>query len=125
MAIISDGMGATNCIFCKIVDKEIPAAFLYEDELVVAFFDKKPIAPVHILIIPKAHIESIADLSDKDEKIAGRMIIVAKNLAEKEGISENGYKLLFRVREYGGQEVAHLHLHLIGGARLSENIKPI
>ncbi len=114
-----------DCIFCKIIEKEILAEFLYEDDLVAAFTDAHPIAPVHILIIPKTHIESIADLKDNDEKLAGRMIMAAKNLAEKEGIAQNGYKLLFRVRQHGGQEVPHIHLHLIGGARLSENIRPI
>jgi len=114
-----------DCVFCKILNKEIPAEFLYEDGLVAAFADAHPLAPVHILIIPKEHIESIADLKDKDEKLAGRMIMVAKKMAEKEGISEKGYKLLFRVREHGGQEVPHIHLHLIGGARLLEVIRPI
>ncbi|MBI4709233.1 MAG: histidine triad nucleotide-binding protein [Candidatus Portnoybacteria bacterium] len=113
------------CIFCKIASKEIPADILYEDELVVAFKDAKPIAPVHILVIPKEHIESVADLKDNHEVLAGRMIMVARRLAEELGISENGYKLLFRVRKYGGQEVPHIHLHLLGGARLSENIKPV
>ncbi len=114
-----------DCIFCKIANKEIPNEFLYEDDLVVAFTDAHPIAPVHILIIPKQHIASIADLKDEDEKLAGRLIMVAKKLAEKSGIAADGYKLLFRVRQHGGQEVGHIHLHLIGGARLSEGIHPI
>jgi histidine triad (HIT) family protein len=114
-----------DCIFCKIINKEIPTEFLYEDDLVAAFFDTRPIAPVHILIIPKDHIESVADLKDGDERLAGRLIITAKKLAEKEGISKNGYKLLFRTGRHGGQEVPHIHLHLIGGAKLSENIKPV
>lgn len=114
-----------DCIFCKIVRKEIPSEFLYEDELVAAFRDAKSIAPVHILIVPKAHIESIADLQDKDEVLAGRLIMTAKKIAEQSGIARSGYKLLFRVGEDGGQEVPHIHLHLLGGARLSENIRPI
>src|SRR4030042_2450196 len=97
LAIISDIIGVINCIFCKIANKKIPTDFLYEDELIVAFYDIKPLAPVHILIIPKAHIESIAALKDQDEKLAGRMIIIEKKLADKESISEKGYKLLFRV----------------------------
>lgn len=115
----------SDCIFCKIANKEIPAEFLYEDDLVVAFRDAKPIAPIHILIIPKKHIESITDLEENDELLAGRMVIVAKKLAEQKRISEDGYKLLFRVGRHGGQEVPHIHLHLIGGAPLSENIRPI
>ena len=115
----------TDCIFCKIANKEISVEFLYEDDLVIAFKDVRPIAPVHILIISKKHIESIADLEENDEILAGRLVMAAKNLARKSGIADKGYKLLFRVREHGGQEVLHIHLHLIGGARLSENIRPI
>jgi histidine triad (HIT) family protein len=113
------------CVFCKIINREIPAKFLYEDDLVIAFRDAHPIAPVHVLVIPKKHIESVADISEKDEKLMGRMILVAKKIAEDLKISKYGYKLLFRVGEYGGQEVGHIHLHLIGGARLSENIRSI
>jgi len=115
----------SDCIFCKIAKKEIPAEFLYEDELVLAFKDVKPIAPVHVLIIPKRHIESIVNLRKADELLVGRMVMAAKDLAEKLQISKKGYKLLFRVGEQGGQEVPHVHLHLLGGAKLSENIRPI
>jgi len=114
-----------DCIFCKIIKKEIPAEFLYEDDLVVAFKDIGPIAPVHILVIPKDHIESIVDLTSDQEKLAGRLVLTARNLANQLGISPNGYKLLFRVGMHGGQEVPHVHLHLIGGAPLSENIHPL
>lgn len=113
------------CIFCKIINREIPADIKYEDEDILAFADIKPIAPVHILIIPKKHIESINDIEDNDQMLVGKMIIVAKNLAKETGISEGGYKLLFRTGENGGQEIPHIHLHLIGGAPLSENIRPI
>jgi histidine triad (HIT) family protein len=114
-----------NCVFCKIANKEISAEFLYEDELVVAFRDAHPIAPVHVLVIPKKHIESVADISENDEKLMGRLILAAKKIAEDLKISKNGYKLLIRVGEYGGQEVKHVHLHLIGGAKLREIIEPI
>jgi histidine triad (HIT) family protein len=114
-----------NCVFCKIANKEISAEFLYEDELVVAFRDAHPIAPVHVLVIPKKHIESVADVSENDEKLMGRLILAAKKIAEDLKISKNGYKLLIRVGEYGGQEVKHVHLHLIGGAKLREIIEPI
>lgn len=112
-----------DCIFCKIANKEIPAKLLYEDELVVAFKDIHPIAPVHVLVIPKEHIASINDL--EDEMLAGRLVMVAKKLAKELGIEERGYKLLFRTGRDGGQEVSHVHLHLLGGARLSEDIKPV
>jgi len=112
-----------ECVFCKIINKEIPVEFLYEDELVAAFKDIKPIVPVHILIIPKEHLESIADLEDKHEALAGRLVMVAKELAVKLGIAAKGYKLLFRVGRDGGQEVPHIHLHLLGGGKMSENIR--
>jgi histidine triad (HIT) family protein len=114
-----------ECIFCKIANKEIPAEFLYEDDLVVAFRDIHPIAPVHVLIIPKRHITSITGLEKGDEKLTGRLIMAAKKIAEGLQISEKGYKLLIRVGEHGGQEVGHVHLHLLGGAKLSEDIHPL
>ena len=113
------------CVFCKIANKEIPTEFLYEDDLVVAFSDIHPIAPVHVLVIPKRHIEDVTKLQDGDEILAGSLIMAAKKVAEDLKISGQGYKLLIRVGEYGGQEVPHLHLHLIGGARLAEDIRPL
>ncbi len=116
-----------DCIFCKIARKEAPATYHYEDDEIVAFDAIPKIAPIHILIIPKEHIESVNELTEdkKGEKIAGRLILVAKKIAREKGINEDGYKLLIRTGEHGGQEVPHLHLHLLGGARLSEGIKPI
>lgn len=113
-----------SCIFCQIIKKEIPAVIIYEDDEIIAFNDIRPIAPVHILIIPKEHIESVNDLEDKDTELIGKMIILAKKIAINLDIAPNGYKLLFRVGEWGGQEVPHIHLHLIGGAKLYENIHP-
>ena len=114
-----------DCIFCKILNKEVPSEFVYEDDLVVAFFDIAKLAPVHILIIPKKHIPSINDLPSDEGgvNIAGHMIITAKNLAKEYKIAESGYKLLFRTGKDGGQEVPHIHLHLIGGAPMEEIIK--
>jgi histidine triad (HIT) family protein len=114
-----------DCIFCKIIKKEIPAKIVYESENVLAFPDVNPITPVHILIIPKEHIESIADISDCDQELMGELILVAKKIAEDMGIAEKGYKLLFRVKGNGGQEVPHIHLHLLGGAKLYEDIHPV
>lgn len=112
-----------SCIFCKIIRGEVETKKVYEDELVLAFNDVNPLAPVHLLIIPKKHIESVNDLDD--ELLAGRMLVVAKELAKKKGIDQDGYKLLMRVGDDGGQEVPHIHLHLIGGAPLAERIKPL
>jgi histidine triad (HIT) family protein len=114
-----------DCIFCKIARKEIPADIVYENDEVIAFRDRNPIAPVHILLIPKRHIESVVDISEADALLMGRIIYAAKKIAEDLKISEKGYKLLFRVGKHGGQEVEHIHLHLLGGAKLSENIRPI
>jgi histidine triad (HIT) family protein len=114
-----------DCIFCKIAQKEIPAETLFESDNVIAFKDVNPIAPVHVLVIPKKHIKSVVELQEEDASLMGEIILSAKKIAEDLGISQNGYKLLIRVGKYGGQEVDHLHLHLIGGAPLSEEIQPI
>ncbi|MBP6975636.1 MAG: histidine triad nucleotide-binding protein [Candidatus Moranbacteria bacterium] len=112
-------------IFSKIIRKEVSADILYEDESVLAFRDIHPIAPVHVLVIPKKPIESIATLEDEDVPVIGHMFLVARDIAKNLNISKKGYKLLIRVGRDGGQEVQHLHLHLIGGARLSEHIYPV
>jgi len=113
------------CIFCQIAKKEIPADIVYEDGEILAFKDVRPIAPVHILIIPKKHIESANNLTESDEKLVGHIILAAKKIARDLQTAEKGYKLLFRVGEWGGQEVEHIHLHLIGGAKLYEEIRPV
>ncbi len=112
-------------VFEKIRDRELPKEFLYEDEEVMAFYDIAPIAPVHVLIVPKKVIVSIAEMDDEDAATVGKMFLVARNIARDLKISEKGYKLVIRVGRDGGQEVPHLHLHLLGGARLSENIHPV
>jgi histidine triad (HIT) family protein len=112
------------CVFCKIISKEIKADIVYEDSDILAFKDIHPLAPVHVLVIPKRHIESVNSLKKSDTELVGKMIIIAKELAEKAGIAKSGYKLLLRVGRDGGQEVPHMHMHLLGGARLSENIRP-
>jgi len=111
-----------DCVFCKIVKKIIPVDFIYQDGLVAAFNDANPLSPAHVLIIPKRHIPSINDLKEDDEELAGRMIMVAQKIAKSLNISEKGYKLLIRVGKHGGQEISHVHLHLLGGAQLAENI---
>lgn len=113
--------GMMDNVFLKIIRKEIPTDFRYEDEDILAFDDIHPVAPVHVLIIPKKPIESIATMADGDEVIVGKMFLVARNIARDLNISEKGYKLLIRVGRDGGQEVPHLHLHVIGGASLRED----
>ncbi|EKE19138.1 MAG: hypothetical protein ACD_9C00124G0012 [uncultured bacterium] len=114
-----------DCIFCKIIEKKIDSKIVFEDKEIIAFKDINPIAPVHILVIPKKHIASINDISNDDAKLLGNMIIKARDIAQELSIAENGYKLLFRTGKHGGQEVDHIHLHLIGGAALHEEIRPL
>ena len=114
-----------DCLFCKIIKGEIPTEIIWQDNEIFAFKDIHPLAPTHILIIPKKHIPSIVELQGSDEKLMGKMIMAAKMLAEKQGIAKDGYKLLFRVGSHGGQEIPHIHLHLLGGARLFEDIHSI
>ncbi len=114
-----------DCIFCQIVAKKIPAEIIFENEDILVFKDVQPLAPIHLLIIPKRHIESINDLKEEDTYLVGEMIMVGKKIAQDLKISDKGYKLLFRVGKDGGQEVPHIHLHLIGGAPLYEEIKPM
>ncbi len=111
-----------DCLFCQIVAKKIKADIVWENETVLAFRDIHPLAPVHILIIPKKHISSMNDVTVADKDILGEMLLTAVELAKNLGIAEKGYKLLIRTGRHGGQEVPHIHLHLIGGARLSEGI---
>ena len=115
-----------DCIFCKIVEKKVDAKIVFENKEIIAFSDIHPLAPVHILIIPKKHIASINEVNDPaDAKLLGDMIIAARDIAKKMNIADDGYKLLFRTGKDGGQEVDHIHLHLIGGAPLHEEIRPL
>jgi len=102
-------------IFSKIIRREIPADIVYEDDRVTAFRDINPQAPTHILIIPHKIIPTVSDISAGDEALAGHLLTVAAQIAKDEGISEDGYRLIMNCRNHGGQEVYHLHLHLLGG----------
>ena len=106
---------AEECLFCKIVQGEIPSEFIYEDEKCVVFRDINPHAPVHLLIVPKQHIRSINDITQADADIIARMHMVAREMAKIEGVDKSGYKLLFNVEKGGGQVIFHLHLPLLGG----------
>ena len=113
---------AEECIFCRIVAGDIPADIVYQDEDFLAFRDIMPKAPTHVLIIPKAHIKSVAELTDGQQKVAGRLIIIAKNLARKEGIAGKGYRLVINCGPEGGQVVPRLHLHLLGGRQMEPKL---
>jgi len=109
---------AEDTIFSKIVRGEIPADVVYRDDLVTAFRDISPITPTHVLIVPNETIPTLADVSADDEAVLGRMLRVAADIADDEGIAEDGYRVMINCRDHGGQEVYHLHLHLIGGRPL-------
>jgi histidine triad (HIT) family protein len=108
-----------NCLFCKIAQGEIPATIVFEDNDVIAFRDIRPQAPTHVLIIPRKHIATIDDAEDEDQQLLGKMILKAKQLAQSEGLSDAGYRLVFNVNSGGGQEVYHIHLHLLGGRQMT------
>ena len=105
-------------IFSKIIAKEIPADIVYQDERVTAFKDIHPIAPIHILIIPNHEIPTVDDVTPEDEAVLGHLFVVARQIARDLGIAENGYRLIVNCRGDGGQEVFHLHMHLLGGRKL-------
>lgn len=115
-----------SCIFCKIVstalnasvNKEVNADMVYQDTQATAFRDSHPVAPTHILIVPNRHIESVGALEGDDEQLMGHLFTVARKLAEEEGISKGGYRLITNTGADGGQTVFHLHVHLIGGQRM-------
>lgn len=108
-----------NCIFCSIIEGKIPSEKVYEDELVLAFKDIQPAAPVHIIIIPKKHISSANELQEEDSLIIGHIFNVAKKIAQEVNISEGGYRIVNNCGRDGGQSVPHLHFHLIGGRSLT------
>ncbi len=109
-------------IFTKIIQKEIPADIVYEDDHVTAFRDINPQAPVHILIVPNKEIPTVNDIAPSDEELVGKMFTAAKKIAADEGVAENGYRLLINCNRDGGQEVFHLHMHLFGGRPLGPMI---
>lgn len=106
-----------DCIFCKIGSGEVPSKKIFEDDLCVAFYDIAPAAPVHVLVIPKKHINSI--LEADDEGLLGHLLAVARDVARAEGLSEGGFRLVINTGRDGGQSVNHLHIHVIGGRSLA------
>tara|TARA_Y100000741_G_scaffold10574_1_gene8702 strand:+ start:188 stop:529 length:342 start_codon:yes stop_codon:yes gene_type:complete len=107
-----------STIFSKIINKEIHADILFENNKILAFRDISPQAPVHFLVIPKKEIRTINDINEEDKSLIGELFIVAKEIAKKEGISEKGYRTIFNCNEHGGQTVYHIHLHVLGGRQL-------
>lgn len=111
-----------DCIFCKIIRKEVPSEILYEDNEIIAFKDINPAAPIHILVIPKKHIKSLVDLEKEDEMLVGKIFTVINKLAKSQGVNEKGFRVIVNCGEDGGQEVGHLHFHLLAGAKFGEKI---
>lgn len=107
-----------STVFKKIIDKEIPANIVYEDEIILAFHDINPIAPVHIIVIPKKEIESLDKIKEEDIEVLGRIQLVLSKLAKQFNIDKNGYRVVSNIGNDGGQTVKHLHYHLIGGRKL-------
>ena len=112
-------MSKIDCIFCKIARKEIASKIVFENNNIVAFEDNNPQGPVHLLIIPKDHIKSTSDLTEDNACLAGELLLTAKKLAHRQGISESGYRIVLNCGKDAGQEVPHLHLHLLGGRKFT------
>jgi histidine triad (HIT) family protein len=108
----------SDCIFCKIVEGSIPSTKVYEDEQVLAFRDIQPLAPIHVLIIPKKHIPTMNDVEEQDGALIASIFAAARRIAKELGVEESGYRLVNNVNADGGQVVYHLHIHLLGGQKL-------
>jgi histidine triad (HIT) family protein len=106
---------AQDCSFCKIIAGQVPAKIIYRDERTVAFYDRAPRAPVHVLVVPIEHIDSLNDLKPGHESLAGHLLLVAQKVAEQEGVAQSGYRLIVNTGRGAGQIVFHLHLHILGG----------
>ena len=111
-----------NCLFCKIANKEIPSSVVYEDDKILAFNDINPVAPVHILVIPKKHIAGADAIEAEDAEILGYIWTKSRVIAEKAGVAEKGFRVINNCGEDGGQTVRHLHFHIIGGVKLTEKM---
>lgn len=104
-----------DCLFCKIISREIPGSIVYEDDRLIALNDINPQAPTHVLVMPKRHIATLNDLGDKDDQLVGEIVRRAAAIAKERGISVDGFRTVFNTNRDGGQSVSHIHLHLLGG----------
>ncbi|MEW6739869.1 MAG: histidine triad nucleotide-binding protein [Nitrospirota bacterium] len=108
----------SDCIFCKIIDKKIPARIIYEDEHAIAFEDVNPQAPVHTLVIPRKHIPTLLDIKEEDNNLIGHLVKVANKIANDKGIAERGFRVVTNCNPESGQTVYHIHLHILGGRQM-------
>lgn len=111
-----------DCIFCKIIKREIPSEIVYEDEKVIAFKDVNPAAPIHILVVPKTHIATLLDVSKEDDALISYIYQVINKIAKERGFAENGFRVITNCGKDSGQEVMHIHFHVIGGKKLGDKI---
>jgi len=115
-------MYVSDCIFCKIALREIPSEIAYEDDEIIAFKDNQPLAPVHLLVIPKNHLRNLNDVTPEYETLIGHLLSVTRRLASEFGVAESGYRVVTNTGTDGGQVVGHLHFHLLGGKALNASI---
>lgn len=108
-----------DCIFCKIINKQIPSEIIYEDSEIIAFKDIEPVAPVHVLVVPKKHIASVMELKEEDQALIGKIYSVIQRLAVELGIEKEGFRVVTNCGENAGQTVKHIHFHLLGGKKLA------
>ena len=111
-----------NCVFCKIINKEIPSKIVYEDDKVIAFHDVNPAAPIHILVIPKKHIETLLEVSEEDSNLIAYIFQIINKIAKQEGFAEKGFRVISNCGEDSGQEVKHIHFHILAGKKLGDKI---
>lgn len=111
-----------DCVFCKIIKGEIPTEKVYETEEILAFKDIHPAAPIHILVVPKKHISMLTDLKPEDEALIGKIYTTINKIAEKEGFKKQGYRVIANCGKDSGQEVMHIHFHVLGGKKLGDKI---
>ena len=108
-----------ECIFCKIANREIPAKVVYEDDIALAFDDINPQAPVHVLLIPKEHYASLNDIPEEKKDLLGHLLLKARHVAQQKGVKENGYRIVLNTAKDSGQDVFHIHFHVLGGRRMN------
>ncbi len=111
-----------DCIFCKIIKKEIPSTIVYEDDSVIAFNDVNPAAPIHILVVPKKHIATLLDVTEEDKELIAHIYEVINQIARERGFAENGFRVITNCGRDSGQEVMHIHFHVLGGKKLGDKI---
>ena len=111
-----------DCVFCKIINREIPSTIVYEDEKVIAFNDVNPAAPIHILVVPKKHIETLLDVTSEDSELISYIYQVINKIAKEQGFDKQGFRVIVNCGKDSGQEVMHIHFHVLGGKKLGDKI---